>query len=182
MATPHSTDNYVVGKGILYIGEWTGTTPPTDPSGFTDLGNCPSLEIEPSVERLPHYSSRTGLRTRDKNPIIQSEYSLNFDLDEFAAVNLARFLMGETSGNLVYALTQPDKEYALKFISDNPLGPQYTWRFHRVTLSPNGALQLIGEEYLVMSISAEGLSDTANNPNSPYVTTTFVTTTTTTTV
>lgn len=181
MPAPHSTDNYAIGKGILYIGEWSGTTPPTDPAGFSDMGNCSSIEVEPTVERLPHYSSRTGFRTKDKNPIIQSEYVVNFDLDEIAAVNVNRFLMGTLSGtNVVQALQAANAEFALKFVSDNPLGPNQTWKFHRVTLAPNGALALIGEEWMVMSFTAEGLSDTANNSASPYFTVTFVTTTTTT--
>lgn len=180
MPAPHSTDNYAIGKGILYVGEWSGTTPPVDPGGFTDMGNCSSIEVEPTVERLPHYSSRTGLRTKDKNPIIQSDYTVNFDLDEVAAQNLHKFLMGTLSGtNVVQALQSADQEYALKFVSDNPLGPNATWKFHRVTLAPNGALNLIGEEWMVMSISAEGLSDVANNASSPYFTVTYVTTTTT---
>jgi hypothetical protein len=185
MPTPHSTDNYAIGKGILYIAEWSGTTPPTDPADFSDMGNASSIEIEPTVERLAHYSSRTGLRTKDKNPVIQSEYMVTFELDEIAAANVARYLMGEVTGaknHIVYGMTQTDQEYALKFVSDNPLGPNQTWKFHRGTMTPNGAMQLIGEEWMVMSYNFEGLSDTANNPSSPYHTVTYVTTTTTTTV
>ena len=79
---PHNTDLYAIGKGILYVGTWSGTTPPTDPSGYTDMGNCTSFEIEPIIERLEHYSSRTGYRTRDKYPVIETKYTLTFDLDE----------------------------------------------------------------------------------------------------
>lgn len=181
MATPHNVQNYAIGKGILYIGEWSGNTPPTDPSGYTDVGNATSIEVEPTLERLPHYSSRSGFRQKDKNPVIQTEYAVRFDLDEPAAVNLNKFLMGTKAGNVVKALTQTDKEYALKFISDNPIGPNQIWRFWKMTLSPNGPFQLIGEEYMVMSFAGDGLSDSANNADSPYITVTYVTTTTTTT-
>lgn len=181
MPSAPSTDNYAIGKGILYIGEWSGTTPPTNPSGYSDMGNVTSIEVEPSVERQPHYSSRTGFRTKDKNPIIQSDYTVNFDADEICAANLNRYLMGSLSGtNVVQALQASDAEFALKFVSDNPLGPNQTWLFHRVTLSPNGPLALIGEDYMIMSFAGEGLSDVANNPSSPYITVTYVTTTTTT--
>jgi len=179
MPAPHSTDNYAIGKGILYVGEWDGTTPPTDPGDFSEIGNCPSIEIEPSVEKLAHYSSRSQFRLKDKNPIIEYNYTLNFETDEMAAANLNRYLQGTMSGtNVVQALQAADAEYALKFVSDNPLGPNQTWKFHRVTLSPNGALQLIGEEWLTMSFTAEGLADVANNASSPYMTVTYVTTTT----
>lgn len=181
MPTPHSTENYSIGKGILYIGEWSGTTPPTDPSGYAEIGNCPSIEIEPTIERLPHYSSRSGFRTKDKNPVIQQEYMVNFECDEIATQNLSYWMQGTKTANVVAGLTAVDQEFALKFISDNPIGPNGTWRFWRVTLSPNGAMQLIGEEWMVQAYAAEGLADVANNPTEPYFTYTAVTTTTTTT-
>ena len=163
--TPHSVENYAVGKGILSIGEWSGDTPP---GSYDDIGNCSSIEVEPTLERLPHYSSRTEFRLKDKNPIIQTEYTVTFDCDEMAAVNLNRFLIGSLSGLTISMLQGTDKEFALQFVSDNPIGPNQTWTFHKVTLTPNGALQLIGEDWMVMSFLAEGLADTANNPDSPY--------------
>lgn len=179
MPTPPNTENYAIGKGKLYIDEWTGSTPPA--SVTTAIGNCTSIEVEPTVERLAHYSSQTGFRTKDKNPIIQTDYSINFDCDEVAAVNLNRFLMGTRSGNVISALQGSNLEFALKFVSDNPIGPNQTWNFWKCTLTPNGALQLIGEEWMVMSFAGEGLSDVANHVSSPYFTVTEATTTTTTT-
>jgi hypothetical protein len=181
MPTPANVQNYAIGKGILYIGEWSGNTPPTDPAGYEDMGNVTSIEIEPTVERLPHYSSRSGFRTKDRNPVIQTEYAIRFDADEMAAVNLNHYLLGTRYGADVQALMATDKEYALKFISDNPIGPNQTWRCWKATLMPNGPLQLIGEEYMMMSFAGEGLADVANHSTSPYITVTYVTTTTTTT-
>ena len=184
MATPHSTANYVPsGRGILYIAEWEATTPPTWPGDFTEVGNCPAFTAEPTVEKRPHYSSRSGLRMRDLNPTVQTEYNISFDTDEIAAVNLARFFMGEVAADgSIAALAVADKEYALRFISNNPIGPNATYKFHRVTLGPSGPLQLIGDDYLVMSFAGEGLADITNNASSPYFTIETATTTTTTTV
>jgi len=181
MPTPANVSNLAIGKGILYIGEWSGMTPPTDPAGYSDMGNVTSIEVEPMIERLPHYSSRTGFRTKDKNPIIQTEYAIRWDCDEIAAVNLKLFLLGTKVANVISALQATDKEYALKFISDNPIGPNQTWRCWKMTVTPNGPLQLIGEEYMAMSFAGEGLADIANHASSPYMTITYVTTTTTTT-
>lgn len=182
MPAPHSTDNYSIGKGKLYIGSWSGSTPPSDPSGFSEMGNCPSIEIEPTLERLPHYSSRSGLRNKDKNPVIQTEYALSITCDEIAAVNLNKFLLGTLVGEgIIQGLNNTDAEFALKFVSDNPIGPNQTWKFHRVTLSPGGALSLIGDEWMTMSFNGEGLADVANNASSPYFTVTYSTETTTTT-
>jgi hypothetical protein len=178
---PHNTELYLVGKGILYIAEWSGTTPPTDPTDYEDVGNCTSFECEPMQERLEHYSSRSGYRTRDKYPIIETKYSLTFDLDEFAAKNMNRFLAGTLSANEVLALQGANLEYALKFISDNPTGPNFVARMWKVVLSSNGAMQWIGDDWAIMSFTGEGLADTANHASSPYITVTYVTTTTTTT-
>jgi len=184
MEDAHSTSLYApAGRGILWIAEWDGTTPPTDPTDYTEIGNCPSFEAEPTVERRPHYSSRSGLRTRDLNPIVQTEYNITFECDELSAKNLSRFFLGtlNTTTGRIAGLQNADKEYALKFVSDNPIGPNATYYFHRVTIGPNGSLQLIGDDYLVMSFTGEGLADVANHASSPYFDIAYQTTTTTTT-
>lgn len=180
MPTPHNVENYTIGKGILYIGEWSGTTPPA--AIDTDMGNSPSAEVEPTVERLPHFSSRSDFKRKDKNPVTEVNYVVNFELDEPAAGNMQRYLMGTMSGgNKVHALQNVDQEYALRFVEDNPTGPNKTHEFWRGTLAPNGPMQLISEEWAVMSYTFEGLADIANHPTSPYFDVTYATTTTTTT-
>jgi len=181
MPTPHNVENYAIGKGILYIGEWSGETPPVDPAGYSDIGNVTSVELEPKTERLAHYSSRTGFKMKDKNPVTLTEYTISFVCDEMAAVNLNRFLIGSlASAHVIYGLQASNKEYALKFVSDNPIGPNQRYNFWKVTLSPNGALQLIGEEWMTMSFMGEGLADDAQHASSPYFTVTEISTTTTT--
>jgi hypothetical protein len=137
---PHDVENYSIGKGILYVAEWSGGAA----GAYSDMGNAPSIEIEPTLERLPHYSSRQGFRVKDKNPVIQTDYMVNFDLDEIAAANLNKYLLGVIDGDTIHGLQSANKEFALKFISDNPLGPNQVWEFWKCTLSPNGAMQLIG--------------------------------------
>ena len=176
-ASPHSTTLYTLGRGIVSIKEWTGTTPP---GALDDVGNSPRFECEVTEEKLDHSSSRSGTRVKDKTVVLETGYALNFDLDEFAVENLAMFLKGSVSGNVISANTELDKEYAVSFVGDNPAGPNERWEFHRVTLSPSGSLNLISDEWSLMAFSGEGLADTENNPTSPYFTVTFLTTTTTT--
>jgi len=177
----YNPEEYVIGKGVLYIGEWTGSTPPTDPGDFVDVGNCPVVSVEPVTERLPHYSSRAEFRNKDKNPITQQDYNVNITADQVSAGNIARFVMGTVVGDTIRGFQASNKEYALKFVSNNPIGPNSTWKFHKVTMSGTGDLALIGEEWQEMTYLAEGLVDTANNPNSPYFDVQLTTTTTTTT-
>lgn len=178
MATSPDVDNYSIGKGVLSIGVWDGNTPP---AALTDVGNAPSVEVEHTVERLPHYSSRAGLRVKDKNPVIQSDYIVNFTLDEMAVHNLNLFVGGTEEEGVIHALKVTDAEYQLKFVQDNPLGPNRTYWFWKASLSPSGPLSLVGEDWMQMAFMAEGLADTSNHEDSPYYDITFTTTTTTTT-
>jgi len=66
-------------------------------SHFTHLGNAPSVEYEPSVETLEHYSSMSGVRTRDRVDILQVGATMNLELDEITAGNLALTLLGTAS-------------------------------------------------------------------------------------
>jgi len=130
---------------------------------------------------LPHYSSKSGFREKDKNPVIQTEYVVTFEVDEMAAFNIEKYTMGTRTGKTVYGLQGVNAEYALRFNSDNPIGPNEIWYFHRVTISPNGPTALISEEYATMPFTCEGLSDEVGNASSPYFNISLVTTTTTTT-
>lgn len=176
-----STANYTLGKGILYIGEWSGVTPPTDPSGYVDVGNCPEFTVEVTESTLDHFSSRSGLKVKDKQVVLETGYTVKFKLDEMSVKNMQMFLKATLSGtNVLLANTVNDKEYALKFISDNPVGPNDIWQFWRCKLKPDGAFNLIGEEWSTLGFSGEGLADTAGHASSPYFNVTFATTTTTT--
>lgn len=172
----HNVEDYVVGKGILSIAEFSGGTP----GGYVDVGNCPTFELEPGIKRLDHFSSRGGLKVKDKNPITESVYTAKFDLDEVSAVNLNHFLMGTLSGNTIKGLQGANNEFAIRFVSDNPIGPNYTVDLWKCTLGPSGALKFIGDDWLNMSFAAEGLADVVNHADSPYYTVVMETTTTTT--
>jgi hypothetical protein len=177
-----STTLYSLGKGVMKVGDWSGATPPTFPSGYTDVGNCPDFTVEVTEEVLDHYSSRSGIKTKDKSVTLETGYTVKFKLDEKSVKNLQMFLKATLSGsNILLANTQLDKEYALYFVSDNPVGPNESWSFWRCKLKPDGAFSLIGTEWQTLGFSGEGLSDVANHVSSPFFTVTFATTTTTTT-
>jgi hypothetical protein len=121
-----------------------------------------------------------GLRERDAYPVIQAGYSVSFECDEIASANLQRFLLATRVGQDIRMHQDPNALYALKFVSDNPIGINYRWVFHKCAITPNGAMALIGEEWMTMAFTAEGLADRVNSAASPYATITVVSTTTTT--
>lgn len=175
--TSPSTNLYQLGRGIISLAVFSGGAP----GSYTDVGNCPSFSVEVTEEKLPHYSSRTGTKTKDKEVVIETGYTLTFDLDEISILNLKYFVKGTSSQNKVYANQSLDREFAIKFVTDNPAGPNEIWYFWRVTLTPNGPFSLIGDEWSTLSFSGEGLSDTVNHASSSYFDIYFVTTTSTTT-
>lgn len=177
MPTPPSTNNYSIGRGKLFIAAFSGGAP----GAYSAMGNCPSIEYEPRVQRLPHYSSMQNLREKDLNPVIETDYQVRFNCDELAAANLNRYLQGTLNSGVIYGLQNLEAYFALKFIAFNPIGIRYRWDFWKGTLQPNGAIQLIGQEWQEMSFLFEGVSDRVNQAASPYMTVTRLTTTTTTT-
>ena len=175
-----STTLYTLGKGKLYIANYSDACPV---ESWTDLGNSPRFEVEVTEELLEHYSSMSGSRTLDKTVVLETGYAVAFDLDEFSKNNLKIYLKGQLvgGGNKLRANQVVNQEYILRFISDNPEGPNETWEFWRLRLSPGGAISLISDEWALLPFSGKGLSDTTCHSTSPYFDVTFCTTTTTTT-
>lgn len=87
-----STDNYTLGKGIVYFNKKeTGGTY----KGERDLGNAPEFKFSVDLTALEHYSSRGGLRAKDKKIISEVTPAIAFTLDEITDENLALLTLGE---------------------------------------------------------------------------------------
>lgn len=176
--TSPSVDNYMIGKGILSIALITNGTP----GNFADVGNCPKFEFDMTESVIDHKTSRYGLMEQDAETVIESGYTLAFTLDEVSVENLRMFMKGTLSGTkIIYANQNVNQQYAVKFIADNPVGPNALWEFHKCKLTPSGAFSLISQEYTSMSFNGKGLSDRTGHATSPFLTVTFDTSTTTTT-
>jgi hypothetical protein len=84
--------NYMVGKGKVYFNRLNANN---IPSGEMDLGNDPTFTNTPVIESLDHYSSMSGVKTKDKSANISSDVTLKFTLDEINIQNLVMALMGD---------------------------------------------------------------------------------------
>ena len=100
MASP-DVNLYMVGKGKLYFDRWTSADGST---GERDLGNAPSFMVTPNVVPLDHFSSRTGIRSKDLSIDVEQSLNVKFSLDEISAENLALALCGDG----VEAMSQGD--------------------------------------------------------------------------
>lgn len=107
MAKSPNTDNYVLGKGVVYFNESVAGVY----QGERDLGNAPAFSFSVAVEKLEHFSSRGGLRAKDKEVISQITPSLAFTLDEINAENIGLLSLGtvdEAASEAAMGYTEAD--------------------------------------------------------------------------
>jgi hypothetical protein len=172
-----SSELYTLGRGVLSIATFTGGAP----GAYEDAGNCTEFNFELTIEELPHYTKRSGLREKDKIVVLEAGYTCNFALDEMSDANLVRAFMGTQEGRRIHGLSNVSQEYALRFKQDNPEGPNRIYEFWRGKLRLNGAQGLIADEWMTLPHVFEGLKDTTNHAESPWFDIYNTTTTTTTT-
>ena len=106
MANAPNTDNYQLGKGVVYFDRLNSTSGLYE--GERDLGNAPEFSYTVAIEKLEHFSSRGGLKAKDKEVISQVTPSLSFTLDEVNVNNLAMLNLGSTA--TIAAVTQAGVE------------------------------------------------------------------------
>ena len=90
-ATPNP-DNYTLGKGVLYFDRFDEAGNLT---GERDLGNAPELQFNMSVEMLDHFSSRSGISSKDKQVTKMVTPTFSFTLDEFNEENMGMLFYGK---------------------------------------------------------------------------------------
>ena len=93
MSIAPNTNNYTLGKGVLFFNKKNMSTGLYE--GERDLGNAPAFSFNTSIEKLPHYSSRGGLKVKDKEIISQLTPSISFTLDEINKANFAMLVLGD---------------------------------------------------------------------------------------
>ena len=130
---------------------------------FRDLGNVPEFEFTPEVERLDHFSSRTGIKTKDRSVVIESSGTLRIVMEELTAENLALAVLGTVSQNTagqdeIDILSQDVIAAKVKFVGSNDVGRKATWLFERVEFAPSAAINPISDEWLNFEVTGEVLA------------------------
>jgi hypothetical protein len=158
MPTAPNVQNYHIGKGIVSFKE-------TGQSVFTDLGNAPSFTYSPTVEKLEHFSSREGVKTKDFTAITQVGATITFTLDEITGNNLAFFALAEqstgTGGNITLSgLSKTEFTGEIKVVGTNDVGQQVDF-LATVSFVPSGDFSFITDEdeFTVIEIEAEVQKD-----------------------
>src|SRR5580765_6075366 len=153
MPASPNVNNYHIGKGIVTFKEAGGST-------FVDLGNAPSFQYTPTVEKVEHFSSREGVKTKDFTAITQVGATITMELDEITGENLAIFALGDiditTTGQVVISgLSKAEFKGDIKVSGTNDIGQQVDFEA-TVSFVPAGDFSFITAEDEFSVITLEG--------------------------
>lgn len=158
MPASPSTDNYLVGKGIVSFR-------PAGSETWRDMGNVTEMELTPTVERLDHFSSREGVRKKDKSIVIEKSMSVRLVGDEWSPDNVAMAVLGVaeldgiTGHHLIEIFSRNAIEGSLRFIGTNEVGPQQDILLNNVSFLPSGSVSPLSEEWGTFELTGEVLVD-----------------------
>ena len=154
MAVSPDVQNYHIGKGIVSFQEGAGT--------FVDLGNAPSFIWEPTIEKLEHFSSREGVKTKDFTAVTQTGATITFTLDEITPETIRLFALGEVGtpgvgGEIIInAFKNTEISGDIQMVGTNDIGQQVTFTA-TISIIPSGAFSMITaeDEFTTLELTAE---------------------------
>jgi len=147
--TSPNVGNYTLGKGKVYFSP-DGESPPV----WRDMGNVAEVEFSPEIEKLDHYSSREGIKSKDKSVPLEVSATLRLLMDEWTPDNLALAVLGVVSDvtspggkKQITILSETSIKGSVKFTGTNDVGPKYEYIWSSVEFTPSGSLNLIADEW-----------------------------------
>lgn len=156
MPTSPSVLNYSVLKGIVSFTPTGGS--------IRDLGNAPEFELTPAIDKLDHFSSRAGVRSKDRSIVREKTLTARIVLDEITPENLQMALIGGTvSGDSFDIFAESEITGALSFVGTNDIGNQVSLSLPTVSFTPSGSLNLISDEWAQIEVTCEVLFDEATD-------------------
>lgn len=154
MPTSPDVQNYHIGKGIVSFDEGSLGT-------FVDLGNAPSFVWEPTIEKLEHFSSREGVKTKDFTAVTQTGATITFTLDEVTPETIRLFTLGEVGAGVggeitISAFKSTEINGDIKMVGTNDIGQQVTF-LGTISIIPSGSFSMITaeDEFTVLELTAE---------------------------
>jgi len=152
MAVSPSTDNYQVGKGVVSFST-------DDGANFRDVGNVSIFEWTPTVDKLDHFSSREGVKVKDKSIAITTAATLKMTMDEITADNLAMLALGEVDSDTdgdhtITSMSSSSVEGIIKFEGANDVGLQIDF-IGKVSFVPSGSFNPISDEWNTIEVTGE---------------------------
>jgi len=172
MATSPNALNYFIGKGTISFTPTGGSA--------RDLGNAPEVELTPNITKLDHFSSRSGVRKKDRTVVTEKGMTLRIVLDELTVENLNMLLLGGTVttntdlSNSFQIFAESEITGAITFTGTNDVGNKVTMSLPSVSIQPSGSLGLISDEWGQIEITVEVLATEYTDGTSDFGTITVV--------
>jgi len=87
-----NTDNLFLGKGALYFDRFDAGNVKT---GELDLGNVTAFGLTKAATKKDHYTSREGIRKKDKSITVEEKWTGKFIAEEYSKENMILALGGD---------------------------------------------------------------------------------------
>lgn len=142
--TSPDTGNLTVSKGILVFKK-------TGEASFRDMGNAPEIELTLDITTLDHFSSRSGIRSKDLQVVLERTGTVRFVLEEWTPENLSLWGMGTVDelaagGPSIDIMSEDAISGELKFTGQNEVGAQVLVHLHNVRITPSASINLIQDD------------------------------------
>jgi hypothetical protein len=153
-----NVENYFVGKGKIYFQPEGAAGVITD----YDVGNCTEFELAPTIEKLDHFSSREGVKQKDKSIVLSKGATARIVMEEFTPDNLALMLLGtpnvaDLSNVTIDMFADNAKRGHMRYVGTNEVGPRWTFDLPVVEFSPSGSISPISDEWGNLEVTGEVL-------------------------
>lgn len=94
MANIYEKSQYIIPRGRVFFDVLDAADQLT---GERHLGNCPTVTLNISTEKAPHYSAESGPGVKDANRVVRIDRTGKITCDNMSADNRAMFISGEKS-------------------------------------------------------------------------------------
>jgi len=147
-----STKNLLIGKGVCLL-------KPEGASSFYPVGNVPTLDLTPTVERLEHFSSMEGTKTKDEVIVLSKSGTIKMVMEEITANNIALLMLGDVAstgyGATITLFSRASITSAFEFYGTNDKGPRWHVSIPKVIWNPSGAFSPISDAYAKLEATGE---------------------------
>lgn len=145
--------NYFIGKGLVEI--------KVSGEDWRRVGNVPTFEFTPEIEKLDHFSSMEGTRTKDRSVVLEKKGTLRIVMEEWTAENLRLALLAnaavEQSGGdqELEIFSESEIVAEVRLIGTNDVGARFVWHFLSVSFIPSAAISPISDEWGQLEITGD---------------------------
>jgi hypothetical protein len=145
--------NYYIGKGNVEV-MLDGDTV------WRHVGNVVSFEFTPAIDKLDHFSSMEGVKSKDRTVVLTKSGSLKMVMEEFTAENMAMALIGAASVNSsgldeIDIFSEEQVTCKVRFTGTNEVGPKWQLLFNKVDFIPSAAINPISDEWGQLEVTGD---------------------------